>query len=208
MVPAEGFNDLVRQARAGQPQAQEELLRRLRPYLERLASGLADPPHARRSASDLVQEALLRVWQKLDQFDGTAEDEESWAMFRSWVGQILRRLDLNDRRDRNAQRRRPPQPIAALPAPGPGASGSYQVDPPANGPTVSATVRQAEQTQLIQAALERMDDEVSAAIIRLHFFEGLSLRQIAGRLSLSYDKVRDRYAAGMRHLERELGSLQ
>ena len=35
-------------------------------------------------------------------------------------------------------------------------------------------------------------------------FEGLNLAQVAQRLDLGYDKVRDRYWATMRHLQRDL----
>ena len=44
-------------------------------------------------------------------------------------------------------------------------------------------------------------------IVRLCFFDGLSLRQIAERLQLSYDKVRQRYHRSLKVLERELGGL-
>ena len=96
------FNEVVRRAQAGESEAQEELLQVLRPCLEQLARGLAASPRASRSSSDLVQESLLRVWQRLDQFAGNEDDEQSWAMFCAWVGQIVRRLNLNEQRDRGA----------------------------------------------------------------------------------------------------------
>jgi DNA-directed RNA polymerase specialized sigma24 family protein len=43
--------------------------------------------------------------------------------------------------------------------------------------------------------------------LRLCFFEGLSLREIAGRLNLSYDKVRERHHCTLRRLEQELKGL-
>jgi len=166
------FNDVVQRAQAGEEQAQEELLKVLRPYLEQLARGLASSPRASRSSSDLVQESLLRVWQRLDQFSGTEDDEQSWAMFCGWVGQIVRRLNLNEQRDRGAQRRRPDQPVASLQA-GKDEDDRQGLDLPSSDPTTSNRVQRNEQAELVQAALGRRGDDPSIAVVRLHFFEGL-----------------------------------
>src|SRR5262249_1880515 len=53
------FNEVVQRAQAGEAQAQEELLRLLRPYLEQLARGLAATPRASRSSSDLVSKSNI-----------------------------------------------------------------------------------------------------------------------------------------------------
>ena len=45
-------------------------------------------------------------------------------------------------------------------------------------------------------------------IVRLRFFEGLSLRQVAGRLQLSYDKVRERFRFSVRRLQQYLEELR
>jgi RNA polymerase sigma factor (sigma-70 family) len=214
MLPVKSFNDLIRRAQAGEPRAQEELLAVVRPYLEKLAEGIADPSHASKSVSDLVQDTLLRVWLKLPQFEGTNDDQQSWLMFRTWAGKIARRLHLNSRRDRKAQRRRPERPIVSLqagPPQSPDNSERKGLDPPAPGPTASATLRQDEQARLVQAALDRLTDRTSRDVVRLHFFEGVSLRQIAERLDLTYDQVRYRFQTAMQSLEsdlRELGPLQ
>jgi RNA polymerase sigma factor (sigma-70 family) len=201
MLPTEGFNDLIQRAQAGEPEAIDQLMAVLRPHLEQLARGQAAPTGSR-SASDLVQEALLRVWQKLDQFQGTTDDAQTQAMFRSWVGRLFTRLGLNTHRDRHAKRRRPPQKILPLQA---GDTTESGVDPPGREPTASTHLRRDEESQRIRAALARLPDETGRAILRLHFFEGESLRQISARLGLSYDKVRELYQAGMHHLEQELG---
>jgi RNA polymerase sigma factor (sigma-70 family) len=193
----EGFNDLLRRARAGVPEAYATLVRLLGPFLERQAGAMADPSRPSQSTSDLVQEVLVRVWQKIDQFAGTEDDDQSWAMFRAWAGRIVRRLGLNVRRDRNARRRRPP-----------GRADGLEADPAADDPTASALLRDAEQTDLIRTALERLRGDAGATVVRLQFFEGLSLRQIAGRMGLTYDQVRERRQAGLRRLELELGLLR
>jgi RNA polymerase sigma factor (sigma-70 family) len=51
-------------------------------------------------------------------------------------------------------------------------------------------------------------DATDREVIRLYFFEGLSLQGIAERLDLTYDMVRDRYRRAIRQLERNLRALK
>src|SRR5579883_2912529 len=95
-----GFSDLLTRARAGDRAAIEELLVQIRPWLEQLARQHADPLHPDGSTSDLVQEAWLRAWQKLDQFQGTDDEVQALAMFRAWLTRIVSRLGLNAARPR------------------------------------------------------------------------------------------------------------
>ena len=119
-------------------------------------------------------------------------------------------MALDRQRDRHALRRQPPQPLVRLDAAAPDASGTEQRrrEPAASGPTPSANARADEEALLLQAALNRIPDPADREILRLCFFEGLSLRQIADRLQVSYDKVRQSYHRGLRFLERELEGLQ
>ncbi len=205
----DGFHDLLRQARAGDRGALDRVLALLRPYLEQLAARYADPGRAHASASDLVQEACLRAWDKLDQFRGGSSDEQTLALFRSWLGQIVQRLGLNARRDGKAQRRAPRQPLRRLGSPAAGDSTDQAggVEPAGGEPTPSANLREDEQTRLVRAAVANIPDETDRAIVRLRFFEGLSLRQVAQQLNLTYDKVRERYQISLQRLERDLGQL-
>jgi RNA polymerase sigma-70 factor, ECF subfamily len=205
-----GFHDLLRQAQSGDRAAMDRVITLLRPYLEQVAARYADPDRASASASDLVQDACLRAWEKIDQFHGGTNDEQTLALFRSWVGQIVQRLGLNDRRDRKAQRRTPALPLVRLDNPGAGESTARGggADPADREPTPSMNLRTDEQARLVQAALERIADETDRAVLRLRFFDGLSLREIAERLTLSYNKVRERYQVGLEQLERELGRLE
>jgi RNA polymerase sigma-70 factor (ECF subfamily) len=208
-MDADGFHDLLRAAQATDSQALERLLTLIRPHLEQVARGYADPTRPDASTSDLVQEAWLRAWQKLDQFQGAEADDDTLAMFRAWVGQIVRSLGLNAQRERNAQRRKPPQPIVPLDRPVPGQSTSQggAIDPAAGEPTPSVAVRAGEQAEMLRKAIEGINDQTARQIVEMRFFDGLSLRQISQRVGLSYDKVRERYQATMGKLERELGGL-
>ncbi len=155
MVP-DGFRDLLRKAQSGDEGAAERILTIVRGHLSQSAAKFADLGHAAESTSDLVQEASLKVWQRLDQFRGGESDDETLAMFLAWSVQ---------------------------------------------------NVRANEEADVIRDAVNRLPDELDRAMLRLRFFEGRSLRQIAEELPLSYDQVRDRFRGIMRRLERELEGL-
>jgi RNA polymerase sigma factor (sigma-70 family) len=200
-----GFRDLVRKAQAGDPQALDELFRGLLPYVERVAGARGAAPGE--SISDRVGDVCKRVLEKLAQFRGAQEapdDEQAWALFRGWLGQIVRTVTLNARRDGG-------EPQAQVSLQGPGrddSAGPGGIDPPARERTPSSIVGADERGRLVLAALEELPDARDREIVRLRFFEGLSLHQVAGRLQLSYDKVRERYHASMRRLQRRLEGLQ
>lgn len=203
----DGFDGLVRLAQEGDRSSMDRLFEAMRPYMEKVARDYADPAHAAESVSDLVQESELRAWQRLEQFRGGAGDSDTLAMFHAWVAQIVRRVGLNAVETRNAQRRKDPdRDVVRLGGDGgPGTTSQGEAfEPAGSGSTPSAGYRRDEQARLIQAALEKSPDETGRTVVRLCFFEGLSLRQIAERLGLGYDQVRDRYHSTLKRMEREL----
>src|SRR5438067_442040 len=122
MDPIPHFHDLIAHAQAGDRAGTEELFALIRPWLEQLARRYTRVQDLDASISDLVQEAWLRAWQKLDQFQGVDGEEQSQAMFRAWLARIVSRLGLNAVRDRDAKQRMPPGKL--LPLDGPGRTGS------------------------------------------------------------------------------------
>lgn len=207
-MQADGFRELLRDAQAGDRAAAERLLAVVRQHLAQSAVKFADVGHAAESTSDLVQEASLKLWQRLDQFRGGESDEECLAMFLAWSVQIVNRLGLNAQRDRSTQRRSPAGPVLRLATrSGDGADSGWPAEPASAGQTPSANVRAGEEATVIRDAVNRLPDELDRAMLRLRFFEGRSLRQIAEELPLSYDQVRDRFRAIMQRLERELEGL-
>ncbi len=187
----------------------DQLLALIRPDLQRRAGSYAAPDQPEASASDLVQNVCLRAWQNLHQFGCGADDDQACAQFRAWVIQILHRLGLNTIRFRTAQRRRPGQQLIRLGGCGQGDSSPAGTgpEPAANVSTPSSRACAGEQASRVQQALAKVPEPTDRAIVRLRFFEGLSLRQIAERLHLSEDKVRERYRVTLRRLQRELGGL-
>jgi RNA polymerase sigma-70 factor (ECF subfamily) len=205
MIQPHVLHDFLKRAQGGDRQALDQLLALLRPHLEQLARRYADPDCVTESTADLVQEAALRIWQKLDQFRGVEDAEQTTAMFQEWVKQLVGHLGLDRQRAHHAQRRGPSQPLLRLDASQGGEASGAGIDPAASGPTPSANAGLEEEAQRIRAALEKLPEVTDREIVRLCFFDGLSLRQIAERLQLSYDKVRQRYHRSLKALERELG---
>ena len=200
-----GFHDLLRQAQGGNRGAMDKVLEILRPYLAPLADSFADPARPAESTSDLLQDCCLRAWRRIDTFQGASDDEQTFAMFRSWMGQIMVRTGLNAKRDRLAKSQIPPGKIRPLRTGGidtthPGA----EVTVPDSSPTASEGVRAAETVQQIQTALDKLPDKTAAQIVAMRFFEDLTFPQIGERLGLGPDQVRDRHRTAMRRLRRDL----
>ena len=56
--------------------------------------------------------------------------------------------------------------------------------------------------------VETQPDNATRQILKLFYFEGMSLRHIADRLEMAYHGVKERYRAGLKFLERELKHLR
>ena len=209
-LKSEGFQALVRQAQAGDRQAMDKVLSAIRPELEKLASRYADPARPVESTTDLLQESCLRAWQKLEAFQGGTNDEQTFAMFRAWVGQIVRRLGMTARRDLECLKRNPGQEIVSLEAKRPGQSTTSQrgIDPPARDTSPTAHARSGEQMERVLQALDRMEDKTDAAILRMRALEGMNLREIAKRLDIGYMKVWRRYQTTLKRLQQTMKGLE
>jgi RNA polymerase sigma factor (sigma-70 family) len=203
------FTELLGRAQGGDRDAINQVLAEIRPYMEKIASDYADPAHAQESASDLVQEAWLRAWQRIEQFRGAGGEEETRAAFHGWVAQVVRRVGLNAQKARNRLKRRA-RDRAIVPLEG-GPSGSIDaparrgdVELAASASTPSAGLRRREEAGLVEEALGKLPHDGSREVLRLCFFDGLSLGKAAERLGLTYDQTRERYHKALRSVEKEL----
>lgn len=204
-----GFHDLVRQAQEGDRKAMDQVLEVLRPLLEPLAHRYADPTKPVESTADLLQESCLRAWNKIDTFQGGQSDEETFAMFRAWVGQIVRRLGLDAKRNQGRQRRQPKQKLLRLDRPrqGDSTSSGASMQPVAREGTPSTYVRADEREERIREALKDLPDETNAVIVRMYVFDELGFAEIGERLGISDDAARLRYWATIEDLHHRLKGL-
>ncbi len=168
-----GCNDdqsLIEACRAGRTEAFGELVRRhqdrLYPTLLRLTGDADD-------ALDLLQDAFLRAFEKLDRFHGDSS-------FYTWVYRIAVNLALSGRRRRRGT-------VRFL------GGGGDLIDPP-DDPSVSdptLPLERAERDDLIQAALNALADDHRAVVV-MKEFDGLRYEEIAAILGVPVGTVRSR----------------
>ncbi len=194
---------LLARVKGGDRQAWEPLCRLVQPHLLRLAQQRLGPTWPQESVSDLVQATWERALRQIDRFQGGADDSQTAPMFRAWLSQILRNVHRNEFRDRHAARRRPPGGVLPLDATIPN---EPKRDVAGNDPTASHAARLHEFRSALQDALLTLD-EVDRRIVLLHFFDGLSLREIARQQGLGQNLVFDRFRRLKKRLQRELGEF-
>ena len=192
-----GFEALLRKAQGGDHSDMRELLEFVRPHLQRVAMKYVDDRDAAETVSDLVQESWVLAWDRLDQFVGAETDEDTWTMFLAWSARIVRNAGLQAMRYRGRQKRQAPGDRVRLRTGGESTLAGGGIEPRSPDPTASAVARDKEQALQVREALDSIDDVVVKEVVRLCFFDGLSYREIAEVLDLTYDQVRDRFHRGM-----------
>jgi len=162
---------LVRLCRTGRPEVFGELVER---HQDRLHAALTRFLGDTEEARDLLQDAFLNAYRKLDQFQGESS-------FSTWVYRIAMNLALSRRRKRkrlfgwwDREGSAPPDPSDL----------SATSDPTAN-------LERAELEALVQRALSQLPPEARAVII-LRDLEGLSYEEIAEILGVPIGTVRSR----------------
>ncbi len=151
---------------------------RITAYLRRL--GAQTPV-----AEDLLQEVMLTVWRRAEQFDPAK------AGVSTWVFTIAR----NKRIDAVRRERRP----AFDPS-----------DPsfvPEQAPDAADAVEQSERGAMLRSAMADLPAE-QGRLLELAFMEDMSHRVIAEKLDLPLGTVKSRIRLAMRKLRRQLESIQ
>ncbi|WP_228817111.1 sigma-70 family RNA polymerase sigma factor [Nocardia transvalensis] len=131
-------------------------------------------------AEDIVQETLLRAWQRLHVLDQTT------ASARAWLFTVARNLAVDEHR--SARRRR-----------------EYRTDKPPEQPTPDQADR-AVDGWLIADALARLSTDHREVIVRA-YYRGLSTQQIATELAIPEGTVKSRMHYGMRALRSALQQM-
>ena len=171
--------ELVDRAKAGDPEAMDELVSRHHGSVFRVALGILREEDG---ASDVAQEAFLKAFRGLKGFRGDAS-------FKTWLLTIA----ANEARGvlRKAGRRKE----LALEAAGPVASMEAAVDD---------AMETAEETNRVLDLLSGLPEKQKQAVT-LRIFEGLSFREIGEIIGSSEGAARVNYHHGIRRLRENMG---
>jgi len=186
MSGCEDDKSLIDACRAGNTEAFGVLVTRyqdrLYPTIFRL-TGCAD------EARDLLQDAFLRAFEKLDRFQGESS-------FYTWIYRIAVNLALSGRRRR--------RPVLRLNRD----SGSAPIEPAydAAESDPSAPLQRAERDRMIQDALNALATDHRAVVV-MKEFDGLQYEEIAVMLQIPIGTVRSRLHRARCELRDRLRSL-
>jgi RNA polymerase sigma-70 factor (ECF subfamily) len=165
-------NSLIAACRAGRTEAFGVLVQR---YQDRLYPTMLRLTGSADDALDLLQDAFLRAFEKLDRFQGESS-------FYTWVYRIAVNLALSGRRRRRVTARL-----------GIGGGRGEPLDPQDDSSLSDPTLplEQAERDDLIQSALNSLADDHRAVVV-MKEFDGLHYEEIATILNIPVGTVRSR----------------
>lgn len=166
--------DLARAAQEGDMGAFEELVARHRDQIYARAFSMVRNED---EALDLSQEAWVKGWQRLAQFQGDAS-------FATWMTRIVINLCLDQLRKQKRQRS---ESIEVLEE----EAGGIERFLPVTLPNPTAGLERTELKERIDRALEQLSAEHRAVLV-LHEFEDLEYKDIAGRMGCSIGTVMSR----------------
>lgn len=166
--------ELVRRVLAGEEDAFADLLRRWEPKLRAYVGQIVKLPE---EARDLVQEAFLRAWSNLDQYNPSFR-------FSTWLFRIAHNLAID-----HLRRRR--QPLVSLEAGEDDEGSALVLDPadPRRGPLADLANRE------LADALKREIDRLPPAyreLVTLRHFVGLAYNEIAELKGLPLGTVKNK----------------
>ena len=146
------------------------------------------------SAEDAAQDAFVSAWLNLD----TLSDREK---FGSWVCSIAKNHARNlVRKYKNAAADISLSLLEEVDLTGSDESGLYEL-------LSSASIGEAERDSRLHEALETLSEKIRETVY-LHYFEGLSIADIAQSLSLPAGTVKWRLCEGRRQLRKEYGIME
>ena len=181
----------VRAYRAGESRADHGawLVHRLAPAISAVFHNQGTP---RAQARDLTQEALLRVFQKI-------EDYRFEAPFSAWVRQITVNLLRNDRRDDRTRRRRlQEEPLEILVVPAEGAPLALPHPALRQEPEAEADAGRSQLRRALAAALDELPPGMRRCL--LLFAHGFTYQETADLLGVKLNTVRSQISNGYRRL--------
>jgi RNA polymerase sigma-70 factor (ECF subfamily) len=182
-------SSLVEACRAGQTEAYGELVARCQGRLYPVVLRLVG---SREDALDVLQDAFVRGFEKLDQFRGGSS-------FQTWIYRIAVNMAMNRLRRGRVRR------TLSLMTRG-GAGPAY--DPPDESPSSvpSERAERAEREAMVESALDALEPDHRAVVI-LKDFEGRRYEEIGELLGIPVGTVRSRLHRARQQLRRRLAPL-
>lgn len=189
---------LIEPSKAGDSQAQADLLAQLQDYVLLMAERHLEPSLRQKAGySDIAQEAMTRVVENFDQFQGN-----TGAEFRGWLKTIvvneinrLRRRFLSAKR--NLTRERDVHPDKQL--------GHSRVAVDFNlTPSTEAIER--EQIERFRAVMQLLPEDYQT-VLRLRSLESLPFKEVANRMGKTHDAVTKLWYRAALKLEEKLQGL-
>ena len=141
----------------------------------------------RRDAEEVVQDVFWQLW------TGTIRHEPSRGRFATWLYAMARNRSIDRLRRRNVAGRSP-QTAEVVPEP------RDDEDP-------ETQVSEAQRRLVVRQALEQLSDDQRRAL-ELSFYEGLSHREVAERLSAPLGTVKSRIRTALTRLKTSLEVLR
>jgi RNA polymerase sigma-70 factor (ECF subfamily) len=187
---------LLMQISAGQRDAFNDLFNRHRGELRQAVELRLDRRlRARVDASDIVQEAQMEAFRRLDDYM-----DRRPMPFSLWLRKTAQERIYNHRRAHLAAARRSVLREQAAPEESSMLIANSLI---CHGSSPSRRVIRREYQRLVSEAVDELDD-LDREILLMRNVEGLSQREIAQVLDLSHDAVRKRYGRALVKLERSL----
>ena len=192
------FYQILQDAQAGDVESVESLVAKYSPMIAEECGKYGLWQHPDWSQSDLMQEVMLRIWMKLDQFKGVDTDNPE-VVFGQWIRTTARNVLNSLHRHRMAKKRMPDRAPKVFDE----VTEIYSKNRNSTPSAGSQFVRD-EEAERLQAAMSECLDQQGQLVLNLRVVEGLSLKQISERLSLSYDQVRYKFEKSLAELQKKL----
>ncbi len=181
---------LVKAAQGGDMEAFEEMVARHRDKMYARAFSIV---HNEEEAIDLSQEAWIKAWQRLQQFEGDSS-------FTTWMTRITINLCLDHLRRNNRFRVEPMPESRDEPE-----AWERLLPPVWTNPTEN--LEREELRQRIDSAMSKLS-EAHRTVLVLHEFEGMEYKQIAETIGVSIGTVMSRLFYARRRLAALLAGLK
>lgn len=178
MTRHQDFNDLIQSANDGDSEALGELMHGFTPLIR----GVIGNVYRETSLLDVdesVSDLWSKAWRQLGSFRGHEEPTQCQSLFAGWISRTARNFALDELTKARALKR----------------GGAYQRaefagdDVAADGKTPSSIVKNLSQANRLREEIEKLD-ALPGEVIRLRFYEGMTVAAIAELTYMTTDKVR------------------